>query len=236
MKLKSFGCSFIFGSDLADDGRNLPIPTSSNHTWPALLASKNNYNYECLARPGSGNLQIAERVLSHQFDEQPTFFIIGWTWIDRFDYRNSFISNTPLASKWNNWKTLMPNDNSSLAKIYYQDLHSEFQDKLCSLMYIKLVIDTLTQKNIPFLMTYMDQLLFDQQWNCTPAVIELQNFVRPYMTQFEGHSFLDWSQKNGYAVSDTLHPLEQAHRAAADYMITVFDKQKTSDLIRQVHV
>lgn len=236
MNLKSFGCSFIFGTDLSDDGRDLPIPTSSNVTWPAHLSRALNYNYECYARPGSGNLQIAERVLSHAANNDSAFFVIGWTWVDRFDYTNSPISNAPILSKWTNWCTLMPIDDSQLAQTYYKGLHSEFRDKLCSLINIKLIIDTLNQKHIPFLMTYMDELLFDQQWNCTPAVIELQNFVRPYMTQFEGQSFLDWSQKNGYAVSNTLHPLEQAHRAAADYMITVFDKQKTSGLAQQVRV
>jgi hypothetical protein len=236
MKLKSFGCSFIFGTDLADDGRDLPIPTASNLTWPALLASKNNYNYECLARPGSGNLQIAERVLSHQLDDEPTFFIIGWTWIDRFDYRNSTISNNPIAAKWANWRTLMPIDDGPLAKTYYQGIHSEFQDKLCSLMYIKLIIDTLTQKKIPFLMTYQDDLLFDQQWNTTEAIIDLQKYVRPYMTQFDGLNFLEWSRRHKFAVSDTWHPLEAAHSAAANYMLSVFDTQKTIDPVQPARV
>jgi hypothetical protein len=223
MKLKSFGCSFIFGTDLADDGRDLPIPTASNLTWPALLASKNNYNYECLARPGSGNLQIAERVLSHQLDDEPTFFIIGWTWIDRFDYRNSTISNNPIAAKWANWRTLMPIDDGPLAKTYYQGIHSEFQDKLCSLMYIKLTIDTLNQKRIPFLMTYMDDLLFCQKWNYTPAMIDLQNFVRPYMTDFQGQTFLEWSRTNHFPESAAWHPLEQAHQAGFELIKSQFD-------------
>jgi len=236
MKLKSFGCSFIFGTDLSDDGRDLPIPTSSNLTWPAHLARALNYDYECYARPGSGNLQIAERVLSHAANNDLAFFVIGWSWVDRFDYTNSTISNTPIQSKWTNWRTLMPIDDSQLAQTYYKGLHSEFKDKLCSLINIKLVIDTLNQKHIPFLMTYMDELLFDQRWNCTPAVIELQNFIRPCMTQFEGQSFLDWSRKNGYVVSDTLHPLEQAHRAAANYMIKTFDTQKINVPTQPVHV
>jgi hypothetical protein len=236
MKIKSFGCSFIFGSDLADDGRDSVIPTASNYTWPALLASKKQYNYECYARPGSGNLQIAERVLSHLADEQPTFFVIGWTWIDRFDYTNCTISNEPIQSKWENWRTLMPIDNSELAKTYYKGLHSEFRDKLCSLINIKLVIDTLNQKGIPFLMTYLDELLFDQRWNLTTAVEELQNFVKPHMIQFEEQTFLDWSKSQGFAISPLLHPLEQAHAAAAEYMITVFDKQKISDPTQLVRV
>jgi hypothetical protein len=236
MKIKSFGCSFIFGTDLADDGRDLPIPTSSNFTWPAHLARALNYDYECYARPGSGNLQIAERVLSHAVNNDSAFFVIGWTWVDRFDYTNSTISNTPIQSKWTNWRTLMPIDNGHLAETYYKGLHSEFRDKFSSLMCIKLIIDTLTQKSIPFLMTYMDDLLFDQRWNHTPAVIDLQNFIKPYMTQFEEQTFLDWSRKKGYAFSSTFHPLEQAHQAAADYMITVFDKQKTIDPTQLVRV
>ena len=64
MKLKSFGCSFIWGSDLPDDGRNLPRATASRLTWPALLAQDLEYEYECHARPGAGNLQITERLLN----------------------------------------------------------------------------------------------------------------------------------------------------------------------------
>ena len=63
MNLKSFGCSFIFGSELSDDGRTGPYATGSCLTWPALLAKEFGYGYHTYARPGSGNLQIAERAL-----------------------------------------------------------------------------------------------------------------------------------------------------------------------------
>jgi hypothetical protein len=234
MKLKSFGCSFVFGTDLADDGRNLPMPTPSQHTWPANLARKMGYDYECYARPGSGNLQIAERVLTHWSVNEPAFFVIGWTWIDRFDYTNSTINNDPIQRKWHNWRTLMPIDNDALAKTYFKGLHSEYRDKLTSLMSIKLVIDTLNQHGIPFMMTFMDDLLFDDQKNHTPAVLALQKFVRPYMTTFEGKNFLEWSRSNGYPESKTWHPLEPAHHAAGEYMFTVFDKQNTNGPTQQV--
>lgn len=236
MNLNSFGCSFIFGSDLADDGRNLPCPTASNRTWPAHLARHFGYNYNCFARPGSGNLQIAERVLTHAVDCKSSYFVIGWTWIDRFDYTNSNITNHPIQSKWNNWRTIMPNDNDQLANTYYRGLHSEFRDKLSSLMAIKLVIDTLNQKKIPFLMTYMETLLFDQRWNHTPAVIDLQNFIKPYMTDFEGKSFLDWSKHYNFEISPALHPLEPAHATAAELLIKSFDKQKIVDPVQRAHV
>lgn len=216
MKLKSFGCSFIFGTDLDDAVFSRP-PVPSNQTWPARLAQNFGYDYECLARPGSGNLQIAERILSHAATSKNEFFVIGWTWIDRFDYINSNISNDPVRSQWNNWETLLPTDTDSLATVYYKELNSEFRDKLSNLISIKLTIDTLKQKNISFLMTYMDDLLFDQKWNHTPAVIDLQNFIKPYMSTFDGKTFLEWSRSNGYPEGPGSHPLEAAHAAAADF-------------------
>jgi hypothetical protein len=230
MKLKSFGCSFIFGSELADDGRDLPTPTASNFTWPAHLARYLGYEYECYARPGSGNLQIAERALTHAANNDSAVFVIGWTWIDRFDFTNSQINNHPVAAQWENWRTIMPIDETPLAKTYYQGLHTEYRDKLTTLMSIRLVIDTLKQKNISFIMTYMDDLIFDQRWHTTPAVLELQEYVQPYMTTVDNLNFLDWSKKNGYPITKIGHPLEEAHQAAGEYMIKVFDKQNINGL------
>jgi hypothetical protein len=224
MRLKSFGCSFIFGSELADDGRELPCPTPSNYTWPAHLARHLGYEYECYARPGAGNLQIAERILSHATVDEPSFFVIGWTYIDRFDYTNSIINNSPMASKWLNWRTLTPSDTNDLARTYYSGLHTEYRDKVTTLMSIKLVVDTLTQKNILFLMTYMDHLMLDQTYHVTPAVTDLQDYIRPYMNTFEGKNFLEWSRHYGFPEGNNSHPLEQAHQAASEYMINVYDK------------
>jgi hypothetical protein len=218
MKLKSFGCSFIFGSELADDGRDGVYATPSQLTWPAHLAQHLNRTYSCHARPGAGNCQILENILNQSAVSSPDdLFVIGWTWIDRFDYYdanyNPKIKRTP-------WSTIMPIDTTDIAKVYYRDLHSEYRDKFTCLCYIKLAIDTLRQKNIPFIMTYMDELLFDQRWHITPAVEDLQHHIKPCMTKFDGLTFLDWSRKNGYPETAQWHPLETAHRAAADLLIS----------------
>jgi hypothetical protein len=231
MKLKSFGCSFIYGSELRDEAGDTLGEGHIHYsklTWPAHLAQNLGYGYECYARPGSGNLQIAEEVLRHAVDSMPSLFVIGWTWIDRFDYASSIIRNE-YGRRWGNWHTIIPVDETPLAKTYYQNLHTEYRDKLTTLMSIRVVIDTLKQKNIPFIMTYIDELMFDQHWNITPAVIDLQEYVRPHMTTFEGQSFLDWSRSRGYSETATWHPLEEAHSAAGDYMIKVFDKQNIID-------
>lgn len=222
MDLKSFGCSFIFGSDLRDCISNSSKPKESLSTWPAHLAKQLNYNYQCYARPAAGNLQIAEKIINQSAINQDGFYVISWSWIDRFDYYNQ------LLHPWQPWKTLTPGNLDHLAEMYYKNLHSEYGDKLSNLMYIKLAIDTLRQKGIPFIMTYMDQLLFDRRYHTTPAVIDLQDYINPYMTRFEGETFLDWSRSHGYPESANWHPLEQAHAAGAKLMRQAFDRQNTT--------
>jgi hypothetical protein len=236
MELKSFGCSFIFGSDLSDYlNVNKTHKTHKAHatipsqlTWPAILSSQLGYDYQCHARPGAGNLIISDIILNHLVSDKSALYVIGWSWIDRFDYTNSFISRFKADIIWKNWKTLRPESDSDLAKTYYQGLHSEYRDKLTSLLSIKTVIDVLKQKELPFIMTYMDELLFDRTHNTTPAIVTLQDYVRPYMTMFEGKTFLDWSRKYGYPESAGWHPLEQAHAEGAKVMRQAFDRQNTN--------
>jgi hypothetical protein len=163
-------------------------------------------SYDCYAKPGSGNLRIAERVLSQAACNEQNLYVIGWTWIDRFDYTN----------KDDQWYTITPTTDTSTSRMYYRDLHSQYRDKLASLMAIRTCVDVLTEKRIPFIMTYMDDLLWETPWHTTPAIADLQNYSRPYFKDFEGMTFLNWSKDQGYPISDMLHPLEPAHAAAAD--------------------
>lgn len=227
MNLKSFGCSFIFGSELSDDGRNGSYATGSRLTWPAHLAKHIGYEYLTYSRPGSGNLQIAERVLSQLATNEQAFFVIGWTYIDRFDYVDANNPNNKFPGM--PWSTIMPVDTTDIANTYYKNLHSETTDKLTTLMSVRLVINTLKQKGCPFIMTYMDDLMFDRRWHTTPAITDLQDYIRPHMTTFEGMNFQQWSKKNGHAITDIGHPLESAHAAAGELMIKVFDIQNTID-------
>lgn len=207
MIVKSFGCSFIFGTDLADDGRGHAYATRSTCTWPALIAQDLGLDYACYARPGAGNLRILDRILTQAAGNEADVFVIGWTWIDRFDYRG--------PNTW--WNTVMPVDTDDRAGHYYRDLHDQLRDKLTNLIYIRTAIDTLTQKNIPFFMTYMDNLLFERDHHSSPSITDLQDHVRPHLHNYQGSNFLDWSRQQGFEISNTAHPLESAHRAAADH-------------------
>jgi hypothetical protein len=216
-KIKSFGCSFIFGSDLADTESEVDYSTL---TWPAQLAKKLKMDYSCHAWPGSGNMRILESVLSQAADGNRDLYIIGWSWIDRFDYTDTQDS----------WKTILPVDTTTQADFYYRNLHSQYRDKLMTLICMRTAIDVLTQKQIPFIMTYMDELTFETEWHTTPAVTDLQQQIRDYMTAFEGKTFLEWSRDKNYPISKTLHPLEAAHNAGAKYMFAEIKKYMSKQL------
>lgn len=214
MMLKSFGCSFIFGTDLPDDGRTGGYASYSRLTWPARISRKLVMRYHSYARPGAGNLRILEQVLTQAATNERDFFVIGWTWIDRFDYQEN-----------DSWRTILPVETDARADFYYRNLHSEYVDKLKTLVYIRTAVDVLEQKGIPFLMTYMDPLMFDRTWHATPAVTDAQDRIQPYMTEFDGDTFLNWSKSNGHEISNTSHPLESAHQAAADIVLPVVQEK-----------
>jgi hypothetical protein len=210
MIVKSFGCSFIFGSDLDDDGTKFKTRNASQHTWPALIAKQLGYQYQCYAKPGIGNLQIANSVLNQIHNHADTLWIIGWTWIDRFDYTN------PVNDQW---ATLMPADTDSGAQYYYRHFHSQYRDKLVSLINVSTVLDALTSVGAKFVMTYTDPLIFETEYHCDAAIQLLQNKIKPSMSQFNGQTFLDFSRNNNFPISERWHPLEAAHQAAAEYML-----------------
>ena len=218
MMLKSFGCSFIFGSDLhdsADQLINYNKPVPSQFTWPALLAKDHSMDYKCFASPGSGNLKIYDKVLSQSITSKKSIFVIGWSFIDRFDYlTNTFTTGhfDPVGNQY--WSTISPGAENQLSLNYYQNIHSQYVDKINTLTYITGAINTLKEKNIPFIMTYIDDLIFETKWHTSPGILELQNYIRPYMTKFENKTFLDWTKEKGFPISETLHPLEEAHQAA----------------------
>lgn len=214
MIVRSYGCSFIFGTDLADDGRDGPYATPSQYTWPALIAKRLEKPYVCRAKGGAGNLQILDCILRDAACNEQSLFLIGWSYADRFDYGDLDTSSTT-----KDYTTICPITNTPEAASYYRNLHSEFRDKFTTLINIKVAIDILKEKRCPFIMTCMDsKLIFDTNWHVPLSIIELQNQVRPYITDFDGKNFLQWSKDKKFIISKTEHPLEDAHWAAHEYI------------------
>jgi hypothetical protein len=84
---------------------------------------------------------------------------------------------------------------------------------------MQVVLDALVRAGNRYIMTYMDNLTFDQRWHTTLSVLSLQKLIIPHMTKFDGQSFLDWSRAHDYPETKMWHPLEAAHKSAAEYLI-----------------
>ena len=200
MNLRSFGCSFIYGSELS----------SRDNTWPARIADRLGLEHHNHGIEGAGNLRIMESILTHVTKDD--ICVVNWTWIDRFDF---------VTVRDEQWHSMVPCDTHSRAEFYYRNFHSQYRDMLTNLVYVKTALDHLNRLGGRYLMTYMDHLMFEtvyDSWHYGHAVTGLQRELQPHMVLFQDMTFLQWSRANGYAESQLWHPLDQAHAAAADLM------------------
>lgn len=215
MKLKSFGCSFTYGSDLNDC--DIPDVGPSQYTWPALLAKEHNLTYECYAWPGIGNLQIMHEILTQASLNDPGVYVVNWTWADRFDFLD------PLNEHWH---TLRPDGDTPEHQLYYRHFYNQYHTMLTNACYIKTTADILKSHGIKFIMTLMDTTMFeevDPGWQDPRSISLLQREITPYITWFNNQTFLNWSKQKGFEISETLHPLEDAHQAAFELIRSNFD-------------
>jgi hypothetical protein len=216
-KIVSFGDSFVFGSELKNnhDGQK---------SWIGLAAKDIGVEYVTFSQPGCGNENIARQVLSY-FEQNPghdVLAIINWTWAIRYDFYHIGTEN---------WFTLgptcvpgkledkLPPDEAHRVIDFYRDYlgNSTIWDRWRSLQAMYVTQCYLKNKGITSIQTHMDFEIFDQTFHSPEYIKELQRLVKQEVVDFEGLSFLDWSWKNGFMVTQPgLHPLEDAHRAAAD--------------------
>lgn len=221
MRITSFGCSLTFGTELSDDGRDLPQPTASSLTWPALVARALEAEYLCCARGGLGNLSILDRALMRHSYWPDDILVINWTFGDRFDYSDP--TGRHFANGMNDYLTARPSESDAVSDFYFRNMHSEYRDKITNLIYIKTAIDYLVGAGARFIMTSIDPTLFCQRWHAPPHIVKLQEAIRPYIHDFQGRNFLDWSRHRGFEITAAGHPLEESHAAAAELMLPVID-------------
>jgi hypothetical protein len=176
-----------------------------------VIAQRQGLEYGCYANSGSGNLQILNNILDQVAQHSSDVYMINWTFVNRWDYM--YAGN-------NQWHSVLPWDQHERAEFYYRHFQADYTDKLNNLIWINTAVQALKAADAKFCMTYMDQLLFESRWNTSPGIAQLQQKIAPHLHLFDGLNFVEWSQRNGYAISPEYHhPLEQAHSAAADYLL-----------------
>jgi hypothetical protein len=215
-KIVSFGDSFIFGSEL-------PNNTSGQLSWPGIIASRLGCQYKTEAVPGCGNDHIARQIYSYfsQHDAKNTLAVINWTWTQRWDFfiaeKDCWITLGPTCVP-DKLSSLVDQTQSHRLIDFYRDYagKSLLWNKFRNLQTIYAVNSFLIEQGISNIQTYMDYHLFDQTWYAPDYVQALQEKIKPNMQLFEGKNFVDWSYQNKFTVTEFLHPLTDAHNAAAD--------------------
>ena len=221
------GDSFTRGDELADCSEQQEVFANqlsfSQHTWPASIAKSLNIDYDITAIGGRGNQWISFAAVGS--GNQDTVLIVNWTWFERFDY---------IDTHNDMWATIHPQHENKLDHYFYKNIDSDIWNLHRNLQQMHSTIQLLKQNNIKFIMTCLDPMykstLADMRtdsflelpgsrlsWHI--SINQLQKQVVPYILEFDGMTFLEWSHFHNFKCGPGGHPLEDAHAAAADYIL-----------------
>jgi len=245
------GDSFVWGSELKDSPNGGPNGYSRN-TFTALLAD----TYVCAAYPGNGNDAIARNtIISCQKHKNNSIgVIVSWTFPGRYEFNFSFdkVSDWQTINHWTignqfyqeneEHKTLIDRYSQSaqesglydFAVNYFKHVGSskywEIYSTLKEIVYLQ---NYLTANKIPYMFTCADCNFIESDTINNPDVTikSLYNqidfskwFIFP-----DNKGFYQWALDNKYPIGDT-HPLEAAHRDAAELMKDKFYELVTKHL------
>jgi hypothetical protein len=224
-KIVSFGDSFVFGSELKNNDLG-------DKSWIGQAAKKLGVDYETTAVPGCGNENITRQILTY-FSNNPSdnvLAIINWTWGARWDFYIPGIerwTTLGLSCVPSKLEPLIGLEEAEKVLEFYNKYpgYSTLWDKFRTLQSIYASQQFLKQLGVPSIQTYMDYEMWDTEWHAPDYIKTLQNLTREPLQTFEGQSFLDWSYKHGYFVTEPgLHPLEEAHQAACELWLDTYSQ------------
>jgi hypothetical protein len=184
------GDSHVWGSELKDSPHG-GINGYSRNTFPALLYD----NYSCVAYPGIGNKEIAQRVINacdHNIHcNSHNIVIVCWSWPGRDNQVDS--------------------DNHIL----------KLQDYLIA-------------NQIPYMFTCVDNCIITEndqidysKWFMFPPG-KTDRFGNEVDETITSRGFYQWAIENKYSIGADGHPLEDAHKDAAELI-----KEKFNELVKK---
>ena len=173
------GDSFIFGTELLDQQSGI----HSKQTYPAILAREAEIHYECVARPGASNAEIARHVINYceTHKDIEKVVLVQWTFSNRYEF---YFSDTGWQSVnvWNlqdesQIKTQLKNfsqkviddqiktntqlqsdGNYDFLKAFYKTVaSSEYWETYTSLKEIVMLQNYLKLNNIPYFFTFANK-------------------------------------------------------------------------------
>jgi hypothetical protein len=232
MILIAAGDSFIWGSELKDSPHGGPGGYSRS-TFTALLAK--NYNYVCAAYPGNANNAISRMAIAAcEKNSSNKFLIVNWTYPQRAEFRSN--------NKWvsiNSWHTELTEFSESYFKHVGDSEYYEIYSILKEILFLQQYCEL---RKIPYLFMTSDNHFYHhenyvrshdadidnlynninwQNWFWFPPGIQTNETLAP-------RGFYQWAIENKYNMGSAGHPLEQAHKDAAELI-----KEKFNELVKK---
>lgn len=226
------GCSFTYGDDL----------TNKNDAWPSLVSADKKIDFVNGAVSGGSNERTMYQVIKN-IDDHDSFYI-AWTDISRFT--RYFYDNHEINFNINLKNYRFSNDTCFLeyGKLHYRYWYNElyaFKTWLQQIVLLQTYLDARSKKWI-MINSFDNQL---KRWTCDWS--DFNNNVKSLLCfdqmndeqLFSEHAeikklekqinldrFLGWKTITLKTLTDdhpkgqTGHPLEQGHRAIADYILS----------------
>lgn len=186
-RLVTFGCSFTYGSALADTYEFKPGP--SIYAWPNIAA--NELNLECVNKgmPGAGNKEILHHIQNFDFHEDDIVCIL-WTYHARWS-----------VIKENSFERFLARKKDRISQYFYQFLYDEndlWLDSYTRINFAKLFLDKKGIRNLHFTIN-KSTIEKIPSWSDV-------NFENVFMDEY----------RDNYPLGlDGAHPGEEAHKEFA---------------------
>jgi len=234
MILVAGGDSFTWGTEMADCTETV----YSQSTFPALLARAQGLDYQCVARPGNANDAIARMVIDRCETVTDTpVVIVAWSFVTRYEFRFTYPINSPISP----WCSITPDLNKAQVHHFANDFFKHVgtdpdYQKYNTLRAIILLQTYLEQKSIPYLFLPTDNHFYvSNTAGADPIVATLYNMVNwdhwfffPGATEAwnttDPRGFYQWAVETKYKCGQYQHPLEDAHRDAAQLIERKFNE------------
>lgn len=236
------GDSMIWGSDLTDC-RHGGLGGHSHAVYPALLANESNMEYVCAAYPGNSNDAIARMTMlsCEELKDKDKFALVTWTFTSRFEFMFNYNTNN-ITSPWsslNGNETI--NQIQSFSQQFFRHVGTKYEYQVYNTLRAIILLQAyFKEKKIPYMFTLTDntavggyhetmdlnlKILWEMidwdQWFFFPKAEEHWLTTVP-------RGFYQWAIENKYNMGHTNHPLEQAHRDAANLI-----KEKFNELVKK---
>jgi hypothetical protein len=251
------GDSFVWGIEL-EDMKHCGQGGHSLSTWPALLAQDSKSEYICTAVPGGSNDSIVRNIIKtcEKLKNQDIQVIVQWTFPWRFGFRfvepvnwynfdiqviNGKDFKDTQAHKFH--KTLNNYGIPKFTEQFFKTIGTtEYWPVYSTIKEIVLLQGYLKSKNINYIFTAADNVIFENFTISKPSDIYVKNLYDQidwdHWYWFPSGSgkqetttprgFYQWALENKYTVGPGNHPLEQAHKDAAELI-----REKFNELVKK---